>query len=515
MRVAKAEAGRFQDRFKDGRQKTEDAIAEAGKAVTEVFQHMTWRKPAWFGGHSEAEPTRKNSGGLDRVPLAPSLTAPATHLSTTVTPSAGRQATQPTPPVPAAEQNAASEDDAPMRYHFAALERLVAMGLSPQASRAALRHMDEWLVSKAGADEMARAEARARELGEHILHKGDHVRLQGLVKNAAANGNTAVLQTYVAENQRWKVALHDGKAYLLQPKFLHPLLSRPPPQVADSSDIGTREASRQTSEPSEEFSLQAEAAALEDVRREIARTQLLWQEAQQAKEIELLEREELLQRQQDELEAQQRLITERRRTIAIDQARNLAALEQQAVAASPDQGREGRRCTAEFTMSDDLQMVCETGVPTDEVTSEVEDDAEDEEDEVWDMDWSAVGSQARSNPTSPVNRLQESESTESVAQTKIAHTGPRIASAPVAASQQTQVGPNVSSEDRDKMLRKLEEKRELAERHNGEDLTAERVANLTKESMPGAHPALAAKLEQRRLLHEAQEERMAKEDDAI
>lgn len=514
MRVAKAEAGRFQDRFKDGRQKTEDAIAEAGKAVTEVFQHMSWKKPSWFGG-GESEPTRKNSGSLDRAPLASSLAAPATHIPSN--PSARGAMQPPLVPVPGVDQSAiaappagASEDDAAMRYHFAALERLVAMGLSPQAARAALRHMDEWLVSKAGADEMQRAEDRSREAGEYILHKGDEVRLQGLVKNAAANGHTATLQTYVAENQRWKVALNDGKAYLLQPKFLHPLRALPSPLVADGGFQGA-----------EDTSAESEAAALECVRRELARTQMLWKEAQEAKEIELLEREESLRKQQDELEAQQRMITERRRTIAMDQARSLAALEQQVVAASPDE-RDRRRCTAEFTMAeaDDLQVaLCESGALADEATSDAEEEGDGEEDEMWDMDWSALGGQSKSSPSSPQHsRVMEpgleSELGESAVQEKSWQTGSRrVAALPVAQSE-TQVGPSVSSEDRDKMLRKLEEKRQLAEQHNGEDLIAERTVNLTKESMPGAHPALAAKLEQRRMMHEAQEQRV-EEDDAI
>lgn len=411
-----------------------------------------------------------------------------------------------------------------MRQHFAALERLVAMGLSPQAARAALRSMDEWLVSKAGAAEMARAEVMAREAGEPILHIGDHVQLEGLVKNAAANGKMALLQTYVAESQRWKVALSDGKAYLLQPKFLRPVAQRPSAHLQQLEQADQLSPERSSASGNGNEAPPAQVAALDGSWRELEQSQMAWKEVQEAKEIELLEKEESLRRQQEELEAQQRIITERRRSIAIDQARSLAAMEQSSIAASPEpsRGPDGRRLTAEFVM-DDISVLQTTAGASEDVPSEVgydeEDEGEAEADDVWDMDWSAL---APPSPSAPATVDAGSAACFDDHLEMLPHSDPASASTaglgqkPASAARSAAAPPEASNMDsmdpaeREELQRKLEEKRRLAEQHNGEDLTNKVRSNLTKESMPGAHPALAAKLEEkRRRLEQAEEERQA------
>ncbi|CAK9071307.1 unnamed protein product, partial [Durusdinium trenchii] len=128
--------------IKTAGKRTEEALKEVGDSMNEVFKDMKeqWSKftrPSWFGGSSKE----------------------AHHP---VRPGSSKEPT---------EVHAHPEDDATMRHHCAALERLVEMGLSPQAAKVAVRRLDSWLVSEDGRAEMAAAEAEASSAGEPILHE--------------------------------------------------------------------------------------------------------------------------------------------------------------------------------------------------------------------------------------------------------------------------------------------------------------------------------------------------------
>eukprot|EP00435_Cladocopium_sp_Y103_P012300 s2023_g3.t1 len=181
--------------------RTEEALKEVGESVNEVFKDMKeqfskFTRPSWFGGSSKETPAQLAK------PVAGGQEAHA-------------HAHAPHP-----------EDDTTMRHHCAALERLVEMGLSPQAAKVAVRRLDSWLVSEDGRAEMAAAEAEAFSSGEPILHVHDQVRLEGLVKNKGTNGALGILQAYGAESHRWKVTLHDGQVFWIKPKLLRPLQLR-------------------------------------------------------------------------------------------------------------------------------------------------------------------------------------------------------------------------------------------------------------------------------------------------
>ncbi|CAJ1395601.1 unnamed protein product [Effrenium voratum] len=191
------------DGHKSAGKKTEEALKEVGDSMNEVFKDMKehfskFTRPSWFGG------SKHPVGHPAHVP-------------------------GPAPGHPQAESSASAakpEDDTPMRHHCAALERLVEMGLSPQAAKVAVRRLDSWLVSEDGRAEMSAAEAEAFNSGEPILHVHDQVRLEGLVKNKGTNGAQGVLQAYGADSHRWKVELHDGQVFWIRPKLLKPLQLR-------------------------------------------------------------------------------------------------------------------------------------------------------------------------------------------------------------------------------------------------------------------------------------------------
>merc|ERR1719362_1446789 len=122
----------------------------------------------------------------------------------------------------------------------AELQRLVEHGFSPEAARAALQHFDEWLVSDEGRAEMAIAEAAAHAAGNPILHIGDAVCLEGLVKTVEANGQHGVLTTFRTKDGRWRVDLNKGKWHWVRPPFIRPMLLKriPFPELgaADAMD---------------------------------------------------------------------------------------------------------------------------------------------------------------------------------------------------------------------------------------------------------------------------------------
>lgn len=578
MRAAKSEASRLRDR-------TEGFAQEFGSAVKDTWarfrnEHQWWghgnQHPGDAGSpHPGATYTRAVNASAMPVPMAPQAQAasPWNHAA---------QAAPPHMPAEAAEAALLAahshSDDAVMKCHFAALERHVAMGLSPQAARAAIHHMDEWLVSEAGVAEMARAEELARAVGEQVLHKGETVRLAGLVKNSTVNGKLAVLQMYSAESQRWRVALSDGKVYLLQPKFLQPYELRPaqmlqklkrslsPPRqgsqtASPSSGSGSAPEGRSSlgggspaaAEPSaggssqvaspagSPASLPAAPAAVEAAWKELEANQVAWKEVQEAREIELLEREEALHKLQERLEEQHRHLSEKRRSDAMAHARNLAELESKVNGAAQDR---------QFVMDDGSPQGPEL-IEATSPAAEEEEELGEEPDDLYDMDWSAVahdrkassaasdggegspprpGSQASTGLASddasrttgtaavppPSPGAGSADATDAPASDPAAcdSADAEASKAPVAPEpeplapaavpppqhrqQSPQVVPTVPPAEAEVLHRKMEEKRRLAELHNGEDLVSMPSAPREKESMPGAHRALAEKLEQRR-----------------
>eukprot|EP00930_Biecheleria_cincta_P059896 TRINITY_DN45607_c0_g1_i1.p1 TRINITY_DN45607_c0_g1~~TRINITY_DN45607_c0_g1_i1.p1 ORF type:complete len:317 (+),score=75.78 TRINITY_DN45607_c0_g1_i1:37-987(+) len=299
--------------------KTEDALRDVGDSMKEVFRgveesftSIKFTAPGWLsgiGGYAEKHAT---------------------------TPVAAARAPEPV----------LSQDDAAMRQHCSALERLVEMGLSPQAGKVALRHLDSWLVSDVGRAEMAVAEAEAFASGEPILHVGDAIRLDGLVKNRETNGRLGTLEAYGAESHRWKVRLADDQVFWIKPKLLRPLESKrlPLPDPASPKTTGTDDDAKQS---------KALAAAW----AKFEASQAAWKERHEAREIELLEKEEELRKMQEALDESPV------RHVSVEKPPPLA-----------------------FFVSDETSVQT---VPSDYV------EEEQETDEMWDMDWSAVASGAR------------------------------------------------------------------------------------------------------------------------
>jgi len=396
MRAAARKSNDFN--FKAAGRKTEDAFKEVGDSVKEVFRGMEESmsinlkfRPSWWGGGG-------GGGSPSREPAPAPAEPPAVSIFQALAGAdPGPAASAPQSKSQSQSQNA-GEDDVAMRRHCAALERLVEIGLSPQAARVSLRHLDSWLVCEAGAAEMAAAEAAAFSAGEPILHVGDSVRLEGLVKNRTTNGRQGMLEAYGADSHRWKVRLNDGQVFWIKPKLLRPLeikrLPLPPPESPEQTG--------------DEQAVQSKNLAVGWARLEAR--QMAWKEEQEAREITLLEREEALRKLQEALEDEQDVLVEQRRSLAGEQAR-LGRERVETVSHSvPSQ--------MTFDMADDSPA--DSPAPLDSnfmrpsaLTERIEDDrscrpvradeveSEGEPDEMWDMDWSALaggGAKAGASP---------------------------------------------------------------------------------------------------------------------
>jgi len=275
--------------------------------------------------------------------------------------------------------------------HSPELERLVEHGFSPEAAKAALQHFDEWLASDEGKAEMAVAEADANAAGDPILHTGDAVRLEGLVKTVEANGQQGVLTAFRSKDGRWRVDLNNGKWHWVRPPFIKPMLLRRIPLL----EIGTADNVDQMDAGGSPVQMSKVAAAwakLEGQQRD-------FQEKQEAWEICNLEREEVLRKAVDEFDLQQHMFQEKQRSFALAHARCIAELE----AARISLAMGARHDVASFTMSEERAQTQASDASTAEgeellLDSQAEEDGEDGEDDegepeadaMWDMDWSRL-----------------------------------------------------------------------------------------------------------------------------
>jgi len=277
-------------------------------------------------------------------------------------------------------------------------------------------------------------------------------------------------------------------------------------------------------------------------------TQQSWKESQEARDIELLEREETLRQLQDDLDVRARSLHVKRRSLAVEQAISLAALERSSCT-SPERRSfvindgtpQSRRRSVEAGLVDafdESNHADDIGGDEDEEDAiEAEEDAA-QPDAVWEMDWSRLAERSRSRSSSPSsfsarehNETTFAGSTDDNAQVAPAsERGPDISKAgqiletkelatrPLARQQQQLLGTKDEDADpfKDEMLRsKLEEKRRLAELHNGEDFTVAPRGLAPKDRMAGIHPAMAAKLEmQRRKIEEAEAAQDAKKPES-
>lgn len=412
-------------------------------------------------------------------------------------------------PVPAAASNAPAEllpntgeDDAVMRRHCAAIERIIDIGLSLPAARIALKHLDTWLVGEEGITEMAAAEEVAINAGEPILHAGDRVRLEGLVKNHETNGKFGVVEAYDAQSFRWKVRLvADNQVFWIKPKLLRPLevkrLSLPEKR---SSPLERNDQTQLPSQEPEQVVLAAAWAKLE------AR-QAAWKEEQESREIQLLEREEALRKLQEALEAtqeeqdffaQQQAAKEAEALeVARAQVRSLPEPLEVGYPASREGNNEGLGSPAQLSPLSPVEAV--TSYAADESSilpvPEHEDEEEAEADEMWDMDWNSLASRS----TTSENPRQSSTLMTSCASDSLScEAGFRVQRPPREPSPPVGHSAQLNSADLASFTQKMEEKRLLSELHNGEDLMNVNRAEFDKGSMPGVHPSMAAKLEERR-----------------
>eukprot|EP00927_Polykrikos_kofoidii_P031397 TRINITY_DN27004_c0_g1_i1.p1 TRINITY_DN27004_c0_g1~~TRINITY_DN27004_c0_g1_i1.p1 ORF type:complete len:588 (-),score=122.34 TRINITY_DN27004_c0_g1_i1:118-1881(-) len=297
------------DTFKDIAKRTDDGLKDAGVTVNRVFESFRKDFPsgAWFTrpdqpGFGEAPGSAPPFGGYSSCSAAPSNGVSSARGQTSRDPGCAVR------PV--------FNDDAAMRYHCTALDRLIGMGYSVQAARSAMQHFDDWLASAAGSAALTAAETAARLEGEAILHIGDTVRLAGLVKNPTANGKVGLLQAYGTESQRWRVhVLDEEKVYWIKPKLLTPVEVRKSPMDGEAGGAASSTAPPQ---------------ALAMGWAKLEAHQAVTREKQELRDLELESKEHKLQRLQAELEAQaQQLVVERRRSQKMEQALKLAAKELQ------------------------------------------------------------------------------------------------------------------------------------------------------------------------------------------
>lgn len=540
---AKAEAA-----LSEAGRKTEDALKEMGVSVKDVFRGVEgsladggkWAAwPNWWQAAERREEPRPSKPQTEHRNLCPVATGVPGVLRSQV---ADTQNQLPSKHLRIEKSNPEARqahNDLAMRRYCAALERLVDLGLSPEAAQSALQHLDDWVVGDEGKAQMAAAEAAIHAAGGPILHVGDAVRLEGLVQVKAANGKQGKLQTYRAEDGRWKVYLADGQVYWVRPHFMKPLvLRRLPLPEADAAESACREAMQK---PGMQTTSLATGWAKLEARR------AAWKEEQEAREIDLLEREEALRKAQDMFEFQRQLLEAQRHSFALEQARSLAQLE----AKGPSRGSH-LGTAASFALAGDSPRGLEAAAAEEAAGGEAaaerpEEGGEDSEaDEMWDMDWTKLApakaavvaasggalpapsgeeggsalpeEQPDSSSTSGAGASGAATAVSAAASAAAAGTAaaatattpacvmrgserwPAAGSALQVGAESSRVPLSLDHAERDMMLlrQKLDEKRLLAELHNGKDLAATPRSEYCKPRMPGVHPAIAEKLEVRR-----------------
>lgn len=568
-----------------------DSMNSWFKGAEDAFKHMGARPGGWWGSQQSGKTASASS------------TTPATRTGRQ-NGSAGAGNTQESfrhvgnASNSTAARTAQSPDDITMRRHCAALERLVEIGLSPQASKVALRHLDSWLVSEECEIECSTAEVVAESMGEPVLHVKDKVKLEGLVKNVAVNGMVGSLVAYGAADQRWKVQLSDGQMFWVRPKLLKPLEPRtqqrgqtPTAGSPTNTDAETREEdvmtkrSSASSHTSGQQQLPAPAAqALADGWAILESKKMAWNEEQEARELVLLEKEEMIRKMQDALEAEREVLGEQREMLERQreqrQREQREMLEQTCIEArsvKSEPQNTDRKEPKEFHMSrncvddeEDEECLVRRRMTASSFNSTVgELNEDDETDEMWDMDWSTVGGSAagracsssattpdkssgahleRANaagdmpdeaavtagPVCPQPRRPAEESTinplfggvwapsasSKVApvkkakaetlrpQSEIPSWTAKLSAAydsPRERPRSPGLPPALPTPEKAELFKKLEEKRLLAEKHNGQDLTINNRVEFNKGRMPGVHPDIAQKLEERRRKLEAEE----------
>jgi len=268
------------------------------------------------------------------------------------------------------------------------------------------------------------------------------------------------------------------------------------------------------------------AAALPGSKESLAKE---WQRLQ-ARDLELLQRESALQILQDNLEEQQAMLLERRRTLARDQALSMSMLENDspdsaqvfAIDSSPGKASAAQHGESGGSAGSRCRDDCGNSV-------EDEDECQDEDQEVdavWDMDWAHLPSSPNRAGSSidlaaPAVEIATGQTADDKAHLDATPTRPLASSNGTAAAAEVSnpvplkrtasgsgLGTDDKSTDASELQRKLEERRRRSDENNGKENGASKdspVRKIDKGRMPGVHPKMAEKLEERRRRLDAEE----------
>jgi len=262
----------------------------------------------------------------------------------------------------------------------------------------------------------------------------------------------------------------------------------------------------------------AEADALAVGWAELEAVKRCEKEAQDTRDIELLERDETLRQQREALEARERLFEEMK-----ESTRHTTSFK--AVKESTQHTVRRTSAPAAYGVTESF-VLCEN-LNDAQCSEEVPEDSG--YDEIWDMDWSSLAKprsddSASTAPSSiaeaapqlkmpahePYHTLQATPQSTSWCSPTPKPFTTTLASATFRQSQTDSRGSpphlesasapkQVTPEQAQELKTKLHEKRQLAELHNGEDHTIRPPREFEKGSMPGVNTEIARKLEERRL----------------
>lgn len=424
-----------------------------------------------------------------------------------------------------------------------------ALALQNAAVEDYARHSDK--VSELGELIVENAESFEESLGcvDYAMRETLHNTLTGCAKAWEATAASFSTRAQQLRAHAQLVCPSEPLQVRYRPAWLHEhayVASRVQDAV-DNSEVTVRETAQTSDGDSVHSNTDANCAAPNSQvtisLAELEATKEAWKREQEAREIKLLEQEGLLHELQEELQMQKFLIVGQRRSLAIDQARCLAAVEM----AAPMPG--GKRKTASFLLESPAKGF--------------HDDREDADD-VWDMDWAdlpvtRLHSDETLGETASPSSQSPSKSTANVDESVLSSSTPRSggfvtdsiaartegdgcgngtkaapetcgsdsatactvpSTANISPLEQLALGrersasvgstdlrPCVDAGDIETLRRKLEEKRELAERHNGENhttgLSTQRIPNVRTPGKAGAmSEPLRRKLEEKRELAE-------------